>query len=185
MSGERSDALTRVATSEMLATLRPSYSGLHPASAKASGAARGSSKKADTRSEVALRRALWAMGCRYRKNAAGLPGRPDIAFLGARLAVFCDGDFWHGREWDARRQKLDRGNNSAYWLAKIRRNIQRDWENTRQLLDMGWTVLRFWESEIRSDPEKVAQAVRSVLRDKGISISRPLDAHRADGVNRT
>ena len=67
------------------------------------------------------------------------------------MAVFCDGDFWHGRDWETRRQKLSRGTNSEYWLAKVQRNIERDQQNTRQLQAMGWTVLRFWESQIRSD----------------------------------
>src|SRR6266446_6323651 len=102
---------------------RPSYKGLRPASAHATMAARGSSKKTNTRCEVALRRALWAAGFRYRKNVSDLPGRPDIVFLRARIAVFCDGDFWHGRDWESRRQKLGRGTNSAYWLAKIQANI--------------------------------------------------------------
>src|SRR4051812_37657899 len=147
-------------TSEHTAAPRPSYKGLRPASARATAAARGSSKKTNTRCEVTLRRALWAAGCRYRKNSSDLPGRPDIVFVGARLAVFCDGDFWHGRDWETRRQKLSRGTNSAYWLAKIERNIERDQQNTRRLGEMGWTVLRFWESQIRSD---LAGVVRTVL----------------------
>src|SRR6478672_1465494 len=88
---------------------RPSYKGLRPASPRASAAARGSSKKADTRCELMLRRSLWVAGCRYRKNVPELPGRPDIVFPGAKVAVFCDGDFWHGRDWETRRQKLSRG----------------------------------------------------------------------------
>jgi DNA mismatch endonuclease, patch repair protein len=140
-------------------TPRPSYKGRHPASKRASNAARGSSRKTDTRCEVTLRRALWATGCRYRKNVSTLPGKPDIVFPGPRVAVFCDGDFWHGRDWESRRQKLCRGTNSVYWLAKIQRNIERDHQNSEFLQEMGWTVLRFWESEIRSDTQGVAFAV--------------------------
>ena len=159
---------------------RPSFKGLGPASAQASVAARGSSRKTGTRCEVALCRALWAAGCRYRKNVADLPGKPDVVFLGPKVAVFCDGDFWHGRDWATRRQKLGRGNNSGYWLAKIQRNIDRDQHNTRCLQERGWTVLRFWESQIRSDPGGVAQAVVQSLR----SGSLRLDTRRLDGVKR-
>jgi DNA mismatch endonuclease, patch repair protein len=155
------------------AALRPSYKGLRPASAQATAAARGSSKKTDTRCEVTLRRTLWAAGCRYRKNVPDLPGRPDIVFHGPKVAVFCDGDFWHGRDWETRCQKLGSGTNSAYWLAKIQRNMERDRQNTRRLQEMGWTVLHFWESQIRSDPAGVARIVREALHEKG-SRSSPL-----------
>jgi len=113
-----------------------------------------------------LRRALWATGCRYRKNLPGLPGRPDIAFLGPRVAVFCDGDFWHGRDWESRREKLARGTNPAYWIAKIQRNIERDRQNTRRLEDLGWTVVRLWESQIRSDTERAAETVIEAVTKK-------------------
>jgi DNA mismatch endonuclease (patch repair protein) len=148
------------------ATAAPSYEGLRPASAGASRAARGSSRKSDTRCEVTLRRALWAAGCRYRKDVAALPGRPDIVFAGPRIAVFCDGDFWHGRDWETRRQKLRRGTNSGYWVAKIQRNIERDWQNTTALMEQGWTVVRVWESQIEADLEAVVQAILAALREK-------------------
>ncbi len=148
---------------ESSAASRPSYRGLRPASAKATAAARGASKKTDTSCEVTLRRALWAAGCRYRKNVPTLPGRPDVVFLAAKVAVFCDGDFWHGRNWESRRQKLRRGTNADYWLAKIQRNMERDRQNTRRLQEMGWTVLRFWETEVRSDLERVVPTVKEAL----------------------
>lgn len=160
MSGAPSEAPRRPESPEVP---RPSYKGLRPASVRASVAARGSSKKADTRCEMMLRRTLWAAGCRYRKNVAELPGRPDVVFSRARLAVFCDGDFWHGRDWESRRQKLGRGTNSEYWLAKIRRNMERDRQNASRLQEMGWTVLRFWESQIRSDLAGVARTVLEAL----------------------
>jgi DNA mismatch endonuclease, patch repair protein len=146
--------------------MRPSYKGLRPASPRATAAARGSSRKTDTRCEMALRKTLWAAGCRYRKNVPGLPGRPDVVFPGAKVAVFVDGDFWHGRDWEARQGKLSRGNNPGYWVAKIQRNIERDQQNTRHLQELGWTVLRFWESEVHSDPGAVVQRVRDTLRER-------------------
>ena len=85
-------------------------------------------------------------------------------FLNAKICVFCDGDFWHGRDWESRQPKLRRGSNSDYWLAKIQRNIERDRQNTQRLQEMGWTVLRFWESEIQS---KLVEVVRSVLGTLG------------------
>lgn len=90
----------------------PSYVGLRPASEQASKAARGSSRKTDTRCEVLLRSALFRAGFRFRKNVATLPGKPDIVFPGPKVAVFCDGDFWHGRDWERRKQKLATGTNA-------------------------------------------------------------------------
>lgn len=158
---------------ETLASLPPSYKGRKPASAQASAAARGSSRKTDTKCEVLLRRSLWAAGCRYRKDVSTLPGRPDIIFPKARLAIFCDGDFWHGRDWESRRQKLSRGSNPDYWLAKIQRNIERDQQNTLRLKQMGWTVLRLWESEIWADPLGLARRVIDVLRGLGYTGGKP------------
>jgi DNA mismatch endonuclease, patch repair protein len=157
------DERTTVPPQAVPAAPRPSFKGLRPASPRATVAARGSSKKTDTHCEVMLRRALWAKGCRYRKNLPDLPGRPDVVFPGPKVAVFCDGDFWHGRDWESRRQKLGRVNNSAYWLAKIQRNMERDRLNTSRLQEMGWIVLRLWESQIRSDPAGTAQTVVEAL----------------------
>jgi DNA mismatch endonuclease (patch repair protein) len=133
---------------------------------------------------VTLRRALWAIGCRYRKNVLGLPGRPDIVFPGRKVAVFCDGDFWHGRDWEARKVKLSGGNNSGYWLAKIQRNIERDQQNTQRLQELGWTVLRFWESQIRSDPAEVSQIVRETLHRKKARSWPALDTEYCNSVKR-
>ena len=142
----------------------PSYRHLKPASPKASKAARGSSRKKDTKPEVALRKILWARGCRYRKDVASLPGRPDIVFPGAKVTVFCDGDFWHGRDWRHRRRKLLRGHNPEYWIAKIKRNMDRDRRNNRKLEQAGWCVLRFWETDILRSPEACADEVIDALK---------------------
>jgi DNA mismatch endonuclease (patch repair protein) len=132
-----------------------------------------------------LRRALWAAGCRYRKNVPGLPGRPDVAFLGPKVAVFCDGDFWHGRDWEARRQKLSRGTNPGYWISKIQRNIERDRENDRRLQEMGWTVLRFWESQVGSDPDGAVRLVLEALPGREAPGADPdLDTGSHLGVKR-
>lgn len=142
----------------------PSYDGLEPASKQASAAARGSSKKRDTRCEVKLRKALWHAGVRYRKNVRSLPGKPDIVFYRARLAIFCDGDFWHGKDWGERRSNLSKGANPDYWVAKIERNRERDREHAAKLDADGWTVLRFWESEIHEDTEAIVEEILSTLK---------------------
>jgi DNA mismatch endonuclease, patch repair protein len=145
-------------------TQSPSYIGRRPSSVRASRIARAASIKSDTRCEVKLRSILWRAGARFRKNVVGLPGKPDIVFPGPRLAVFCDGDFWHGKDWEQRRTRLARGANSGYWIAKIERNIERDRQHTAQLTAAGWTVLRFWESDIHRCPQKIAERTVFVLK---------------------
>ena len=144
----------------------PTFHGLRPASAQASAAARGASKKSGTRPELALRRALWRAGLRYRKNDASLPGRPDLVFKGAHVAVFCDGDFWHGRDWPGRKAKLQRGNNPDYWIAKIERNMKRDRQNTESLEAMGWSVLRVWERDVKANVQAVVERIETLLQQK-------------------
>lgn len=141
----------------------PSFKNRKPASEQASAAARGASKKSGTKPELVLRRALWRIGLRYRKNADSLPGRPDIVFKRKRVAVFCDGDFWHGRDWPIRRAKLEGGNNSDYWIAKIERNIERDRNDTECLEAIGWKVLRVWEGDINADVDKIVDMIGRVL----------------------
>jgi DNA mismatch endonuclease (patch repair protein) len=78
------------------------------------------------------------MGLRFRKNVKSLPGKPDIVFPSVKVVIFCDGDFWHGRNWETLQEKLKRGMNADYWIAKIQRNMERDL-NVNQLLEQnGW-----------------------------------------------
>lgn len=141
----------------------PSFKGLSPAS-EASSRVKRANRSRDTTTELALRRELFSMGFRYRKNVPHLPGKPDLAFIGARVAVFCDGDFWHGRSWPVRSAKLGQGANASYWLAKIARNIERDAENTVELQRQGWCVIRLWETDIQRDPHQAACQVRDAVR---------------------
>lgn len=116
----------------------------------------------DTRPELLLRKALWNKGLRYRVAVKELPGKPDIVFTKAKIAVFCDGDYWHGHNWALRGlSSLDEelSGYSEYWQKKIRRNVERDKENTEKLESAGWRVLRFWESEIKNDPEKCVEII--------------------------
>jgi DNA mismatch endonuclease, patch repair protein len=141
----------------------PTFLGLSPASRRASEAARSSSRKRGTRCELDLRRALRALGVRYGLRNADLPGLPDLVFRRQRVVVFCDGDFWHGRDLDARVARLAKGHNGAYWVAKLKTNVERDARNTRALKSLGWKVLRYWEGDVMRSPEKVAASIARVL----------------------
>jgi len=103
------------------------------------------------------------MGFRYRKNVETLPGKPDIVFVRARVVVFCDGDFWHGRNWEEQKAKLCLGTNAEYWLSKIESNIKRDRLNNALLKADGWSVLRLWETDIKRDPQAAARLVKEVV----------------------
>jgi len=155
--------LKREARATMAMRTTPSFAGLRPASKRASTVARASSKKGDTRCEVVLRRALWAKGLRYRLRSAALPGRPDIVFASARVAVFCDGDFWHGRDLDARISRLKAGHNAPYWVAKITANVARDRRNDQTLAADGWIVLRFWERDIIHSADVIAAQIAEIV----------------------
>lgn len=112
-------------------------------------------KSKDTAPELALRRALWALGVRgWRVHRRDVPGRPDIAFGPARLAVFVDGAFWHGRP-----DRYWPGRSSTYWDAKIARNQKRDREADSALRAIGWEPLRIWDDEVMADPETAARKV--------------------------
>jgi len=113
------------------------------------------------------------MGLRYRKNVRTLLGQPDIVFVGGRLLVFCDGDFWHGRDWPERAAKLQSGANAAYWMAKIASNVERDNRITAELECDGWRVLRLWETDIKRDPKLAAAQVRDSLRCGPIAAQVP------------
>ena len=142
----------------------PSYKGLSAASLAASRIASAASAKRDTSAELILRHALRGKGLRYKVDVASLPGRPDLAIPAARLAIFCDGDFWHGRHLRRRLQKLATGHNAAYWTAKIKSNVARDRRIKRALQDSGWTVLRLWESDVRTDPVRAAETILRAAR---------------------
>lgn len=113
---------------------------------------KGNTKK-DTSIEVLLRKTLWHRGVRYRKNCKDILGTPDISIKKYKLAVFCDGDFWHGKEYHGVKS------HKKFWDEKIKRNQERDLEYTIRLRDEGWTVLRFWESDIRADADACADKI--------------------------
>ncbi|MDR1871396.1 MAG: very short patch repair endonuclease [Deltaproteobacteria bacterium] len=120
----------------------------------------------DTGPEIKLRKALWSLGFRYRVNVKDLPGRPDLVFRKAKVAVFCDGDYWHGHNWALRglsslAEELE--GYAPYWRAKIQRNVTRDLVVTDSLKALGFTVLRFWASDIERDLAKCLLAIQKAL----------------------
>jgi DNA mismatch endonuclease (patch repair protein) len=151
---------------------RVRYTGLQPATKRSSDAARGSSRKRDTKCELVLRRVLWKLGLRFRIDVASLPGRPDIVFLKARTAVFCDGDFWHGRDLDKRLEKLAGGHNAPYWVAKIRGNVERDARVRAALESDGWLVIRVWENDIKRDVQEVARSIAERVRARAADLRK-------------
>ncbi len=119
----------------------------------------------DTSIELRLRKALWEKGYRYRKNYKALPGSPDIALTKYKIAIFCDSEFFHGKDWDVLKPRLEKGKNPEYWLKKIERNRSRDWETDRRLLFLGWTVIHFWGKDIQKKPEECIQVVEEAIFD--------------------
>lgn len=119
----------------------------------------------DTKPEMVFRKLLWANGIRYRKNNRKLPGTPDISISKLRIAIFIDGEFWHGFNWEDKKNKIKA--NRAYWIPKIEGNIERDKKNVHLLENDGWKVLRFWESEIRKTPTECVEKVTSLIAMKG------------------
>jgi len=115
----------------------------------------------DTSIEVMFRRALWHSGIRYRKNYKALPGKPDIAITRHKIAVFCDGEFWHGKDWNVVKGRLR--TRRDYWVQKIERNIDRDNSIDRRLARLGWTVLRFWGGDIEKNLGQCVAEVREAI----------------------
>ena len=112
-----------------------------------------------------MRKALWAKGYRYRKNYRKLPGKPDIALTKYKIAIFCDGEFFHGKDWTVLKPRLENSNNSDYWINKITRNMQRDDEVNKQLLYLGWTVIRFWGKEIKKSTDECVRVIEETIFD--------------------
>ena len=117
----------------------------------------------DTSIELTLRKALWNKGYRYRKNYKALPGRPDIALTKYKIAIFCDSEFFHGKDWDVLKEKLEEGKNPDYWVPKIQRNIERDREKDANLKGAGWTVLHFWGKDIVRDVDACIAVIEETI----------------------
>lgn len=122
------------------------------------------------KSETALAKALWKEGLRYRKNYKRLPGSPDIAITKYKVAVFVDGEFWHGENWAERKTRLK--SNKDYWIEKIEENIARDQRNDELLKELGWTPIHFWEKEVKKDLQK---CVHRVIDEIQLQFSRTVE----------
>lgn len=120
-------------------------------------------KNKDSEIELLLRKELWNRGLRYRKNVNSIIGKPDIVFIGKKVAVFCDSEFWHGFDWENR--KNDIKSNQDFWITKIERNMERDFEVTKTLEETGWKVLRFWGKDIKKNPALCAEIVEKAVNE--------------------
>ncbi len=110
----------------------------------------------------ALGSTLWKMGLRYRRRS-NLPGKPDFVFASAKVVVFVDGDFWHGRHLQKRIERGDFKQNAGYWIPKLRRNADRDIVVTNELEAQGWEVIRIWESDLKKDQVSAADLIQRVV----------------------
>lgn len=118
-------------------------------------------KAKNTTPEIILRKALWTEGVRYRKNNEGIIGNPDIAIKKYKVAIFVDGEFWHGYNWHEKRQKIK--NNREYWIKKIERNITRDKKYNQMLQEQDWIVLRFWEHEVKKELSRCVYKIKYAI----------------------
>jgi DNA mismatch endonuclease Vsr len=119
-------------------------------------------KNKDSEIELLLRKELWSRGLRYQKNSKKVFGKPDIVFIGKKVAVFCDSEFWHGYDWDNKKREFK--SHQDFWIPKIERNIARDKEVTKTLEDSGWTVLRFWGKEIQQNLKSCGDIIETAVR---------------------
>lgn len=122
-------------------------------------------KSKNTSIEIILRKALWEKGYRYRKNYASLPGKPDIVLPKYKIAIFCDSEFFHGKDWDKLKLQLQRGNNPEYWIKKIEKNRQRDQDNDKRLMFLGWNVIHFWGKDIAKNTEECIKVIEEMIFD--------------------
>ena len=121
-------------------------------------------KNKDSQIEQLLRKELWSRGIRYRKNVNRIYGKPDIVFIGKKIAVFCDSEFWHGYNWEER--KKDFKSHQEFWIPKIERNMERDAEVTERLESEGWTFFRFWGNEIKKNTAQCADIIEKAVHSK-------------------
>jgi len=118
-------------------------------------------KSKGSKIEIALAKALWSRGYRYRKHNKSVFGKPDFTFKSKKIAIFVDSEFWHGKDWQLR--KHDHKSNQDFWLKKIERNIERDKEVNEQLASEGWKVIRFWGKDIKSNLVSCVDKIATLL----------------------
>jgi len=121
-------------------------------------------KSKDSKIELALRKALWRKGIRYRKHYSKIKGCPDIAFPSKKIAIFCDSEFWHGYDWDNYKKHAFKSNKD-FWISKIERNMARDKEVNEFLTENGWTMLRFWGNDIKKNLQCCVKKIEEALNE--------------------
>ena len=121
-------------------------------------------KSQDTKIEVMLRKELGSRGLRYQKNCKKVLGKPDIVFIGKKVAVFCDSEFWHGFDLETKKHEIK--SRQEFWIPKIERTIERDKEVTQALEEQGWLVMRFWGKEIKKNCAACADKVVEALKER-------------------
>ena len=121
-------------------------------------------KNKDSKIEVMLRKELWNRGLRYQKNSTKVYGKPDIVFIGKKVAVFWDSKFWHGYDWENKKNEIK--SKREFWIPKIERNIQRDIEVTNKLQAEGWVVLRFWGNDIKKNLTECADKIERTIKQR-------------------
>ncbi len=136
-------------------------------------------KGSGTKLELLFGKLLWGAGVRYRKNDKTVFGKPDFVIRKMKIAIFCDGDFWHGRNWEER--KSDHKSNCDFWHSKIERNIKRDKEVNEQLKAQGWMVFRFWETEIIKQSDKCLNRILNYMNAKPKAIDKITTAQICGG----
>ncbi|MFD2873238.1 very short patch repair endonuclease [Mucilaginibacter ximonensis] len=119
-------------------------------------------RSSGTKIELLLAKALWNEGIRYRKNDKTVYGKPDFAFKGIKLAIFCDSEFWHGKDFAVLQNRI--GTNKEFWITKITKNIERDIKVNGVLSEAGWTILRYWEKDIKKDIVPVVAEITTTIK---------------------
>jgi DNA mismatch endonuclease, patch repair protein len=121
-------------------------------------------KSKKTKAEILLSKRLWAEGIRYRLNYKKLPGSPDIAITKNKIAIFVDGEFWHGKDWETKKARIR--SNSEYWIEKIEENILRDKRNNHKLIELGWMPIHFWEKDILKNLDDCIKLIIEIRKDR-------------------
>ena len=121
-------------------------------------------KSKRTKTEILLSKRLWGEGVRYRLNYKKLPGSPDIAITKDKIAIFVDGEFWHGKDWETKKVKIK--NNSEYWIEKIEENILRDQRNNHKLIELGWLPIHFWERDVLENLNDCIKLITEIRKDR-------------------
>lgn len=119
-------------------------------------------KSKGTKPEIIMAKSLWQCHIRYRKNYNKLPGKPDIVITKSKIAIFIDGEFWHGYNWEDKKQRIK--SNRDYWIDKIEKNIERDKKYNEQLINLGWKVIRFWEKSVIKNTQECINQITDLVK---------------------